>query len=31
MSQSVPYDEIKIYRNFISEDILNTPDDSGVG
>ena len=31
MSQTLPYDEIKIDRNVKLEDILNTPDDSDVG
>ena len=31
MSESLPYDEIKIDNNVELEDILNTPDDGGIG
>ena len=31
MSEYLPYDEIKFYRNVKLEDILNTPDDSDIG
>ena len=31
MSQSLPYDEIKLDRTVNIEDIINTPDDSGFG
>ena len=31
MSESIPYDEIKLDNNINLEDILNTPDDSDIG
>ena len=31
MSESLPYDEIKLDTNIELEDILNTPDDSDIG
>ena len=31
MSQPLPFDEIKFGKNVKIEDILNTPDDSGIG
>ena len=31
MSQMLPYDEIKFEKDFCSEEILNTPDDSEIG
>ena len=31
MSESLPYDEIKIDKNVNLEDILNTPDESDIG
>ena len=31
MSESIPYDEIKLDTNIELEDILNTPDDSDIG
>ena len=31
MSQPLPYDEIKFDRSVKVEDIINTPDDSGIG
>ena len=31
MSQPLPYDEIKIDKNVILEDIIKTPDDSDIG
>ena len=31
MSQTLPYDEIKIERKVCSEDLLNTPDDNDIG
>ena len=31
MSQLLPFDEIKFYKNVKLEDIINTPDDSDIG
>ena len=31
MSETLPYDEIKLDNNVKLEDILNTPDDSDIG
>ena len=31
MSESLPYDEIKLDKNVELEDILKTPDDSDIG
>ena len=31
MTESLPYDEVKLDRNVELEDTLNTPDDSDIG